>query len=136
MTTDDIVWDSEAEKVDEDSADDTEYFNPPLGRTKITFKGYETYRDQKEWDEEECDYIAFDIEVDGEEKVWTMKKTYSMKGKYGQIAKYAAAVDGLEGETITWMRRGEGTETTHVLLDLDHVEDAEDEQEAILDDEE
>ena len=134
MTEDDTVWEAEADKVGStDDGEQTEWFTPPQGRTEITFTGeFNEQTEQKKYDDEEHDYVYFDIIVDDTPMVWSMKKAYSENSKYGQIAKYAGAVGGLEDETVTWMRRGEGTDTTHVLLDLDDVEDAED-KETILD---
>lgn len=128
MTDDEqTLWEAEADKVGEQSYDDdaeeTQWFTPPEGRTEVTFTGeYNEREEQKRFDEEPHTYVYFDILVDGEEYVWSMKKAYSENSKYGQIAKYAGAVGGLEDETVTWMRRGEGTDTVHVLLDLDDMD--------------
>lgn len=138
MTDDtETLWQGEAAKVGQNSYDDedgeTQWFAPPQGRTDITFTGdFNEIEEQKQYDEEEHTYVYFDVLVDGEEYVWSMKKSYSENSKYGQIAKYAGAVGGLEDETVTWMRRGEGTDTTHVLLDLDDVQEDSD---SVFDDE-
>lgn len=86
------------------------------------------------------DYVTFKIEVDGEKYKWDMKKGSTPDSKFGKIARYASMSGGLEGESVTWIRQGEDTDTSHVLLDLsdtgssDSEEDEESEGDASVED--
>jgi hypothetical protein len=143
-----LDWQNEVENLYDSSDDDVDYFKPPQGRTEITFlDDGEEYSTQKDWDEEENDYVVFRVEVDGEEFKWEMKKGQTPGSKFGMIARYAAAKGGLAEKTVTWFRQGEEQNTNHMLLELDEIdeeeEDAEDgdeegdedDREAVFDDE-
>jgi len=134
-TGDGLIWEDEAEnlKTQEELGDD--YFTPEQGENDITFLDNGTvYRDQKKFDEQEMTYIKFRVEVDGTEMIWDMKKSESRDSKFGKIARYASHKDGLEDETITWFRQGEGTDTNHVLMDLSDLDDGS--EEAVFDEDE
>lgn len=116
-----LDWQSETENLSEGG--NGGYWSPPTGKTDITFlEVIEEYRDQKKFDDEEKQYVTFRIEVDGDEYKWDMKKGSTPGSKFGQIARYAAAKDGLEGESVTWFRQGQDQQTNHVLMDLEDVE--------------
>lgn len=125
-----IKWGEEAENLSEGGEHD--YWTSPTGESKITFLDDGTqYTDKKKFDETEQTYVKFQIEVDGEEYVWDMKKGSTPGSKFGQLARYAAKNNGLEGDTITWFRQGEGQQTNHVLMNLaDNVEEEESEEES------
>lgn len=133
-----INWGEEADQLSE-GGDGAEYFKPDEGETEITFLDEGTqYTDEKKFDEKPRKYVKFRVEVDGEEKIWDFGKGSTPGSKFGQIARYAAAKDGLEGETVTWFRQGSGQQTNHILMDLQNLEDeegSEEEQEAIFDEE-
>jgi len=136
MTEDqkELDWQSEAEELSE-GGDGTEYFSPDEGQQEITFLDDGTvYEDQKKFDDAPRTYVKFLVEVEGEEMVWDMAKGSTPGSKFGQIARYAAAKDGLEGKTVTWFRQGEGQQTNHVLMDLSDMD--EDDRPAVFDDEE
>jgi hypothetical protein len=122
----DLVWDEEVDNLDE-STNQSDYFKPEEGKQEITFLDEgRVYRDQKKFDDDQTTYVEFRIEVDGEKKVWDMKKGSTPGSKFGQIARFAESVGGLEGETVTWYRQGTGQQTNHILMDLDDEIDEED----------
>lgn len=119
----DLVWDEEVDNLTQ-SGNDVEYFKPEKGRQKVTFLNDGTvYMDQKKFDDSERQYVKFRVEVDGSEMVWDMAKGTTPSSKFGQIARYAKSVGGLEGESVTWFRQGEKQDTTHVLMDLDESDE-------------
>jgi len=119
-----LVWDEEVENLDS-SGSQHDYFKPDKGNQEVTFLDDGTvYMDQKKFDDQERQYVKFLVEVDGDEMLWDMAKGTTPNSKFGQIARYAKAVGGLEGETVTWFRQGSDQDTTHVLMDLEDVEDS------------
>jgi len=118
-----LIWDKEVDNLSE-SGGGNQYFTPEEGKQEIKFLDDGTgYRDQKKFDDEVHDYVKFQVEVDGEEMIWDMKKGSTPGSKFGQIARYAKKKDGLEGETVTWFRQGEGQQTNHILMDLDDLDE-------------
>jgi len=116
-----LDWSAEADNLSEGS--NNAYFKPDEGQTEITFlDGGTKYEDQKKFDDEPQTYVKFRVEVDGEEKVWDFGKGSTPGSKFGQIARYAKAKGGIEGETVTWFRQGTGQQTNHVLMDLSDLE--------------
>lgn len=124
-----VLWQEEKQKIDESEENDLDYFNGgEPGKNQVKFlEIMKEYSAQKQYDDEEHDYITFRIEVDGEELMWDMKKTYTESSKYGKIVRFGDLnPDGLIGETITWYRQGTGVDTDYVLMDLDDLEDGDD----------
>lgn len=116
-----ILWDEEVENLKEGQGDD--YFKPENGTNHIKFLDEGViYEDEKEYDDEPQQYVKFKVEVDGEEKVWDIRKSGTPNSKFGQIARYAKKNDGLEGEEISWFKQGSGVDTNHVLMDLEDGE--------------
>jgi len=123
---DNLVWDEEVDNLDS-SGSQPDYFKPEKGKQEVHFLDEgSVYMDQKKFDDQERQYVKFQIEVDGEKLIWDMAKGTTPNSKFGQIARYANAVGGLEGESVTWFRQGSKQDTTHVLMDLEEVEDGED----------
>lgn len=132
-----INWGEEVENLSE-SGDGTEYWTPEQGKQEVKFLDEgEEYRDKKKFDDNERDYVKFRVEVDGEEYIWDLAKGSTPGSKFGQIARYAKQNGGLEGETVTWFRQGEGQQTNHLLLELSSDDSSDDDgQDVIFDDEE
>lgn len=131
-----LDWQSEAENLSE-GGDGAEYWSPDEGQQEVTFLddgvGYE---DQKKFDDAPRSYVKFRVEVDGTEFIWDMAKGSTPGSKFGQIARYASRKGGLEGESITWFRQGEGQQTNHVLMDLSEMneDEGDDGKDPIFDD--
>lgn len=123
-----IDFEKEKEKIFEGS--DTNFLKLEKGNTDITFKDNgKLIKTQKSWDDEEKTYFRATVEVDGEEYIWEMNRGTTPNSKYGQIIRYANAKGGLEGETITWYKQGEGKDTNHILMGLEEVERLAEEEE-------
>lgn len=126
--SEEIDWQEQAKKSG------GQYFTPDQGTQEINFldEGV-SYKDQKQYDKKEHEYAEFTVEVDGQEMKWEMKMNHGEGAKFGQIKRYALQNDGLEGETVEWLRQGEGTQTKHILLDLNRDDSDSDNEEAIFD---
>ena len=131
MTEEEEIWNGqegetpewEEEEQDLSTSNDTEYFKAPSGQTKIKFLSEGTiYETQKEWDDQKQKYFRVPIEVDGERKIWEMKKATTANSKYGQIVRYARLKKGLEGEEITLYRQGTGKESSYIIMGLEQLE--------------
>lgn len=125
-----LDWNQEAENLSE-GGDGAEYWSPDEGQQTVKFldDGVQ-YEDQKKFDDAPRDYVKFRVEVDGTEYVWDMAKGSTPGSKFGQLARYAAKRNGLEGESVTWFRQGEGQQTNHVLMDLSDMNESDEGSEA------
>lgn len=124
------VWNSETqtqpnfEKEAEKLSTEVDYFKVPKGETKIKFlSNGKLYKAKKDWNDTEKEYFRVKIEVDGEEYVWDMNKGTTPGSKFGQLMRFGRVKNGLKGETVRWYRQGEGTDTKHILMGLDDLEE-------------
>jgi len=108
---DGLDYQTEAENLVEGS----QWWNPPEGRSEVTFlnDGRETTSEMPDGDV--VDQVVFEIDVDGEERLWSVTKAQSKVSLYGQLVQVGAAYEGLEGETIHLIRQGEGSDTTYTV---------------------
>lgn len=104
-------WEKEAEKIGS-----SEWFKPSTGKQTLKFlnEGKEEERQYDE-DEEVKKVQVFEILVGGEEKKWSVTKGQSESSLWGQLVKFAVDRGGLEGEEITLIRNGTGSDTQYVV---------------------
>lgn len=106
-------WDEESENLGT-----SDWFNPDPGTHDVTFLD-DGRQDTREYDGEEGKEVRevgiFTVEVDGEEKQWSVTKGSTESSLWGQLVKVAKARDGLKGEEITLIRTGTGSDTTYTV---------------------
>jgi hypothetical protein len=96
----------------------SEFFTPSEGTNEIKFVSEGT-ADTVTYDEDEGprDVVRYDVVVDGEEFVWSVNKASSPSSLWGQLVKVARSKGGLEGEEITLIRNGTGTDTQYTVTE-------------------
>jgi hypothetical protein len=113
-----IDFDKEAENLDEGA----EWFKPETGKTEITFlsNGRQETREGFEDEDEEREVVVFEIEVDGEEKLWSVNKATTTSSLYGQIVQFATQeCDGdLNGQTMTLKKTGSDLNTNYIVVEV------------------
>lgn len=92
----------------------SQWFNPDEGTHQVKFldNGKE---EERTYDEETRKVAVFQIEVNGEEKKWSVTKGKSESSLFGQLMKYGRAAEGLKGEEITLIRSGTGQDTQYTV---------------------
>lgn len=108
-----VDWNAEKENLGSG-----EYYKPEAGTHEIKFldKGEDT---TKEFDPAEGakTFVEFQVEVNGEEKIWSVYKGTSERSLWGQIVEFAIAREGeIVGEVLKLKRIGTGKETTYAVL--------------------
>lgn len=121
MSDDNVIYDGAEESAidfDNEAANlqDNDFWTPPTGTSKVTFKdnGRKT-EVQYDDDEAPTPKAIFTIEVDGEEKQWSVTRGTSESSLYGQLVRVGADRGGLVGEELTLIRNGEGKQTQYTV---------------------
>jgi hypothetical protein len=104
-------WDQEKEQLDKSGSN---WFNPDPGTQKLRF--LDDGEDQvREYDDEKKDVVVFTIKIGGEEKKWSVNKGTTDSSLWGQLVTVAQDRGGLEGEEITLIRSGTGSDTQYTV---------------------
>lgn len=107
----DIDFDDESENLEETA----NWFNPSEGTHKVTFLD-NGVMEEREYDDGEVTKVGvFEVEVEGEEQRWSVNKATTPSSLWGQLMTYGQQNDGLEGEEITLIRKGTGTDTSYIV---------------------
>lgn len=93
-----------------------DWFNPDPGKHKVKFLDngqMQTF--EYDEDEEPKPGAVFTVEVDGKEMKWSVNQAKSSTSLWGQLILYGKENGGLEGEIITLVRSGTGTDTNYTV---------------------
>lgn len=92
------------------------WFKPDPGKHEVTFLDNGTLDTFQYNDDEEPKPVGvFTVEVDGQKKKWSVNQAKSSTSLWGQLILYGKENNGLEGETITLVRSGTGTDTNYTV---------------------
>jgi hypothetical protein len=105
-----IDYDEQAETLAGD------WFNPDPGKHEVKFLDNGNMDTVQYSDDEEPQPIGvFTVEVDGKKMKWSVNQAKSSTSLWGQLILYGKENNGLEGETITLVRSGTGTDTNYTV---------------------
>ena len=110
-----IDFDDEIENLD----DGAEWFKPETGKTEITFLSNGEVQ-TRDYDDGEQEVVVFEVEVDGEEMMWSVNKATTKTSLYGQIVQFASEECGgdLNGQTMTLKKTGSGMNTNYIVVEV------------------
>ena len=112
-----IDWEDESENLKTKEELDSMWFTPSEGKQTVVFRG-NGHKEQREYEGEERDVAVFPVEVDGEEKKWSVTVGQTETSLYGQIVTVAGDNGhDLEGVEITLVRKGTGSDTDYTVME-------------------
>lgn len=113
-----IDYDEQAETLAGD------WFNPDPGKHEVTFLDNGNMDTVQYSDDEEPQPVGiFTVEVDEKKMKWSVNQAKSPTSLWGQLILYGKENKGLEGETITLVRSGTGTDTNYTVPEAAEITD-------------
>jgi hypothetical protein len=109
-------WEEEAERIGSN-----DWFSPKPGSQTVRFLD-EGEEQTREYDDEVRDVQVFTVKVGGDELKWSVTKGETESSLWGQLVKVAVDREGLEGEELTLIRNGAGSDTQYTVQEAAELE--------------
>ena len=113
-------WNQEADRIGT-----SDWFKPKAGTQKIKFldEGDDQEREYQDDGETEVrEVCVFSVQVGGDELKWSVTKGTTDSSLWGQLVKVAQDRGGLEGETVTLIRNGTGSDTQYTVQEAANLQ--------------
>jgi hypothetical protein len=114
---DSIDFESEADNLKSAEELQNQWFKPKEGKQKVKFLG-NGHKETSEYEGETRDVAIFPVEIDGEEKKWSVTVGQTENSLYGQIVTVAGKNGhNLDGVEVTLIRKGTGSDTDYTIME-------------------
>lgn len=113
-------WDEKADRIGS-----SDWFTPKTGTQKIRFLDEGDDQEREYEDDGETDVrevCVFRIKCGGDEMKWSVTKGTTDSSLWGQLVKVAQDRGGLEGETVTLIRNGTGSDTQYTVQEAANLQ--------------